>query len=139
MEVVLLVLALLLPAPSGELARAPSAAEVLASWDAERSSAWAEGDVRRLRGLYTPGSVAGERDSAMLARWLARDLVVTGLGVQVLSIDEVSRTDVRWELRVVDRVVGGTAGGVGLPVDEPTARTIVLRLVGGEWLVSSVR
>ncbi len=111
---------------------------VLDHWDAQRSEAWAEGDVRRLRALYTPRSVAGERDVAMLERWRARGLVVRGLDMQVLSIDEVARAPDRWELAVVDRVVGATVAGVALPNDAPTSRTVVLHRVGGEWLVSSV-
>lgn len=131
----LLVIALLLPVPvSG-----PTAREVLAEWDAERSAAWAAGDVSGLRALYTQGSVAGQRDVAMLRRWLERDLVVAGLQMQVLSLREVVHTDDRMVLDVVDRVVGGSVGGVALPVDAPSARTLVLRRVDGEWRVSAVR
>ena len=108
---------------------------MLASWDAERSEAWADGDVVALRALYTPGSSAGERDVAMLRRWVDRDLVVTGLQMQVLSLHEVSRSTDRWVLSVVDRVVGAEAGGRPLPSDVPSARTLVLRRVDGRWLV----
>jgi hypothetical protein len=128
----LLVAALLLP-PDG-----PTAREVLAAWDAERSAAWAAGDVGALRSLYTDGSVAGERDVAMLRQWLDRDLVVTGLQMQVLSLEEVSRSDDRWVLTVVDRAVGARSDGRPLPRDEPTTHRLVLRLVDGEWLMSSV-
>lgn len=114
------------------------AAAVLAGWDAERSSAWAAGDVRRLRALYTPGSVAGERDVAMLRRWLDRGLTVQGLRTQVLDLREVSRAPDRWVLAVVDRVVGGSVGGTRLPADRPSPRQVVLRWTGGRWLVASV-
>ena len=56
------------------------------TWDAARAEAWADGDVRRLGELYTPDSVAGRRDRAMLRAWLARGLVVRGLTTQVLAL-----------------------------------------------------
>jgi hypothetical protein len=118
------------------------AAAVLAAWDADRAAAWASGDVRRLRSLYTPGSVAGNRDVAMLRRWLDRGLVVEGLRTQVLSLHEVRRASDQWVLSVTDRVVDGVARGDTtrrLPTDAPTTRTVTLRLVGGRWVVSSVR
>ena len=112
---------------------------MLATWDVQRSAAWSDGDVRRLESLYTEGSVAGERDVAKLRQWVDRGRVVTGLRMQVLSFREVGRTSDRWVLDVVDRVVGAESDGDPLPVDEPSAHTIVLRLVEGEWLVSAVR
>jgi hypothetical protein len=119
------------------------AAAVLAAWDADRAAAWASGDVRRLRSLYVPGSVAGERDSARLRRWLDRGLVVEGLRTQVLSLREVDRSPDRWVLAVTDRIVGGVAAGNGtstvLPNDTPSTRTVTLRLVGDRWVVASVR
>lgn len=140
MKVWLLVSSLLLSVPGpAAVEPEPTAREVLAGWDAERSAAWADGDVRRLASLYTDGSVAGERDVAMLRRWVDRGRVVTGLRMQVLSLREVSRTADRWVLAVVDRVVGAESDGVPLPTDEPSAHTLVLRQVAGEWLVSAVR
>jgi hypothetical protein len=118
------------------------AAAVLAAWDADRASAWAAGDVRRLRALYAPGSVAGQRDVAMLRRWLDRGLAVTDLQTQVLALREVSRQPDRWVLAVTDRVVGGVASGattLRLPTDAATTRLITLRLVAGRWLVSAVK
>ncbi|GAB3260796.1 hypothetical protein [Nocardioides dilutus] len=119
------------------------AAAVLAAWDADRSAAWAAGDVRRLRSLYTPGSVAGERDIAMLRRWLERGLIVTDLRTQVLALRELRRSSDHWVLEVTDRLVDGLArDGTTtrrLPADSATTRTVALRLVGGRWLVSSVR
>ena len=140
MKVLLLLAALLFPSPSPTAQSSePTATEVLASWDADRSAAWAAGDVRRLESLYTPGSVAGERDVAMLQRWRDRDLVVTGLRMQVLSLGVVSRSEDHLVLAVVDRVARAEVDGVALPEDAPTARTLVLRRVDGEWLVSAVR
>jgi hypothetical protein len=130
------------PLPSaGEPRPEVEAAAVLAAWDADRARAWALGDVRRLRALYTPGSVAGERDIAMLRRWLDRGLVVDGMRTQVLSLHELRRTADRWVLAVTDRIVDGVARGAAtepLPTDAATARTITLRLVGDRWLVGSV-
>lgn len=140
MKLWLLVSSLVLSMPGPSVFESePTAREALAAWDAERSAAWASGDVGDLETLYTDGSVAGERDVAMLRQWLDRGLVVTGLQMQVLSLREISRTDDRLVLAVVDRVAGGTAGDVALPDDAPTAHTMVLRRVDGEWVVSSVR
>lgn len=130
------------PLPSaGEPRPEVEAAAVLAAWDAGRARAWARGDVRRLRSLYTPGSVAGERDVAMLRRWLDRGLVVDGMRTQVLSLHQVRRTADRWVLAVTDRIVHGVARGATterLPTDAATTRTVTLRVVGDRWLVSSV-
>lgn len=126
------------PASVAEPRPEVEAAAVLAAWDTDRAAAWAAGDVGRLRSLYAPGSVAGERDVAMLRRWLDRGLVVTGIQMQVLSLRELFRSPHRMALAVVDRVVGAAADGVALPSDTPTARTLELRRVDGEWLVASV-
>jgi len=130
------------PPPVTEPRPEVEAASVLAAWDAGRAAAWAAGDVRRLRSLYMPGSVAGERDVAMLRRWVDRGLVVDGLRTQVLSLREVRRSADRWVLAVTDRIVGGVAIGsspLRLPTGAPRTRTVVLRKVGDRWLVSAVR
>jgi hypothetical protein len=129
--------------PAAEPRPETEAAAVLAAWDAERAEAWASGDVRRLRALYTPRSVAGEHDVAMLRRWLDRGLTVGGLRTQVLSLQEVSRTADRWVLTVTDRVVGAVAvgehGAVALPGDAATTRSVTLGRRGDRWVVESVR
>ena len=118
------------------------AAAVLRAWDAERALAWARGDVRAIVGLYTAGSAAGRHDAAMLRSWTARGLVVRGLMTQLLAVREIRRTASTWTLRVTDRMAAGTAVGPGisrgLPADEPTTRTVRLRLVDGRWRVESV-
>ena len=129
------------PAPSLEAsaARAPA---VLRQWDDARSEAWARGDPRLLAPLYTRGSVAGRRDRAMLRAWAARGLSVRGLETQLLSVRELRRTRTTWTLLVTDRLAGGVAVGRGgqraLPRDEPTTRTVRLRLVDGRWRVAAV-
>lgn len=131
------------PPAAAEVRPEIAAAAVLAAWDADRAGAWAAGDVGRLRSLYAPGSVAGERDVAMLRRWLQRGFVVDGLRTQVLSLHEVRRSADRWVLAVTDRIVGGFAAGGGgstaLPDDTPSTRTVTLRLIGDRWVVASVR
>ena len=105
---------------------------MLATWDVQRSAAWADGDVRRLESLYTEGSVAGERDAAMLRRWVDRGRVVTGLRMQVLSLREVSRTADRWVLAVADRVVGASRTATRCP---STSRRPARSCCGG-WTAS---
>jgi hypothetical protein len=125
-------------APAG-----PPPVEVLRAWDAQRAEAWARGDPRLLAALYTPGSVAGRRDQAMLGAWAARGLVVRGLRSQLLAVHELAHTRSTWTLRVTDRLLGGLAVGQGvrrpLPRDGATTRTVRLRLVDGVWRVASVR
>lgn len=119
-----------------------SAAAVLRAWDDERAEAWARGDPARLMVLYTPGSVAGRRDRAMLRAWGARGLVVRGLRTQLLAVRELRHTWSTWTLQVTDRLAGGVAVGRGLrrplPVDEATTRIVELRRLGGRWRVSAV-
>jgi hypothetical protein len=128
----------LLTAPAAEV----RAAAVLHAWDAARAGAWAAGDLRSLGDLYTPGSLAGERDREMLREWLRRGLVVRDLRTQVLALRELRRTAGTWVLRVTDRVAAGTAAGRGLtrslPRDSATTTIVTLRRQGGRWLVQSV-
>lgn len=138
------------PSPGGpvEIAAAaapaaPAPVSVLRSWDVQRASAWARGDPALLRPLYTSGSLAGRRDRAMLRAWRGRGLVVRGLQTQLLSVRELSRSATSWTLLVTDRVAGGVAFGAGvtraLPHDQPTTRTVRLRLLDGRWRVAAVR
>lgn len=130
----LLTLALLLdPSPRPEVA----AARVVHAWDAQRADAWASQDVGALRSIYTPRSAAGRADVAMLRAWRARGLRVEGLQTQLLSVSVRVQADDRLVVDLVDRVAGGVVvpGGSALPADRPTAHTLVLRRIAGEWRV----
>jgi hypothetical protein len=124
-------------APAG-----PPSVEILRTWDARRAQAWARGDARLLRALYTPGSVAGRRDLAMLRAWAASGLVVQQLRTQLLSVRELSHRQSARTLLVTDRLVGGVAVGAGvrrpLPQDGATTRTIRLLRRAGEWRIAWV-
>ena len=133
-------------APAALSAKAAPAAEVealkvLQSWDTRRAAAWASGDVRALQALYQPRSTAGERDVAMLQKWVRRGLTVRGLTTQVLSLEVRSQSADRLVVEVTDRIASATARGPGvrqaLPQDRPSARVITLVQDGG-WLVQSV-
>jgi hypothetical protein len=121
---------------------APPLVEVLRAWDARRAEAWARGDPGLLAKLYTPRSVAGRRDRAMLRAWVTRGLVVRELRTQLVAVRELRRTRSTWTLQVTDRLAGGVAVGRGvrrpLPVDEATTRIIELRRMGGQWRVAAV-
>ncbi|WP_148615114.1 hypothetical protein [Nocardioides rubriscoriae] len=118
---------------------AARARQVLRHWDAERARAWTSGDVRALAGLYTPGSVAGRRDAAMLRAWAGRGLRVTGLTTQVLRLQVLLDRPRRLVLVVTDRVAHVSAGDLVLPHDRPSTRRIVLaRSPVGRWRVASV-
>jgi hypothetical protein len=125
-------------APAG-----PPPVEPLRAWDARRARAWARGDPRRLRALYTPGSVAGRHDRAMLRAWAQRGLVVRQLRTQFLAVRELAHRPSAWTLLVTDRLAGGVAVGAGvrrpLPRDRATTRTVRLRRWHGVWRVASVR
>lgn len=121
----------------------PSAAAVLAAWDARRALAWARADAGALRRLYAPGSRAGKSDVALLRRYSRRGLRVTGLQTQVLDLEVVAARPGRLRLVVTDRLVGGEAVGdgrsVALPRDRPSTRRIVLVKEVGTWVVDHVQ
>lgn len=116
---------------------------VLGDWDRARSRAWSDGDVGALRRLYVPGSVAGERDVAMLRSWLGRGLRVEGMAMQVLEVRLRSRTDRRFVLVVTDRLADPTAVDRhgrrwALPRDEVSTRRLEFRRTADRWLLASV-
>lgn len=122
--------------------RAATAVEVLRQWDARRAQAWADGSLDDLEGLYVDGSRAARHDVAMLGAYVERGLVVEGLEVQLIEVEEVRRSDSKIVVEVTDRVHAGTVVGEGveraLPRDGANRRKIVLRLVEDEWLVARV-
>jgi hypothetical protein len=131
------------PGPSADGVLRNDTLSVLHAWDRRRSRAWADGDVRALRGLYTASSMAGVRDCAMLRLWRDRGLVVRHLTMQVLDVRVRGRTAGRVVLVVTDRLTGAVAVGSGvrrdLPADRASTHTVALRRIAGEWRVSSVR
>jgi hypothetical protein len=113
---------------------------VLRDWDRRRAEAWAEGDVRALRSLYTRRSTAGDRDEVRLSRWLHRGVLVRRLETQVLRSEVITWQRDRLVLAVTDRISRAVAtGGVALPDDAPSTWRITMRRVEGEWRVASVR
>jgi hypothetical protein len=136
------------PAPSQATARVrttheeAAAAAVLREWDERRAAAYAAGAVAALRSLYQPGSVVARADVRLLKGYLDRGLVVTGMRMQVLSLEVQRATGSLLRVRVTDRLVGaearGSTGVLPLPRDSPTTRVVTLRRVEGEWRVVSV-
>lgn len=116
---------------------------VLRDWDRRRAAAWRAGDVARLGALYAPGSAAGERDVAMLRRWVGRGLRVRGMAMQVLAVELLARTDDRIVLEVTDRLAGPVAVGRGrrwsLPQDGVSVRRLEFRRTARRWLLVSVQ
>ncbi len=119
------------------------AIEMLHRWDVRRSRAWADGDVRALRRLYTPGSQTGRRDAAALTAYVDRGLRVTGLRMQLLAVEQRSSAADAMVLLVTDRMTRamarGRGGHVALPRDEPSSWQVSLRRLAGEWRVAEVR
>ena len=130
-------------AASGALRTTPGPGQVLAHWDARRSSAWAAGDAEALAGLYAHRSRAGRADLRLLARYRDRGLTVEGLTTQVLAVRVVERSPRRMVLVVTDRVVAGRVVGgpvpVALPSDRASVRRVVLVRPDREWLVAEAR
>lgn len=128
--------------PRADRPREVRAAAVLRAWDKGRSRAYASGDVEGLARLYAPRSGAGRADVRLLRSYLDRGLRVTGLRVQVLSLQVLSHHRHRWTLRVTDRVAGGVAVGGGrrwsLPRDRASTSRVVLRRGAGGWRVAAV-
>ncbi|MFY0405605.1 hypothetical protein [Solicola sp. PLA-1-18] len=113
--------------------------------DLVRSAAFARRDPSMLEGVYVAGTGLAEEDAAVMADWRRRGLALGPVRVRVLRASEVSRTDRRVVLDVVDRLEPvGARDGDGrwhrLPRDGATDRRVVLRLTDGGWRVeSSVR
>ncbi|RLV49116.1 hypothetical protein D9V37_11140 [Nocardioides mangrovicus] len=135
------------PAPVAAALGAPApsspALVALHRWDAARARAWASGEPAALRRLYVPGAAAGRADVALLRRYLARGLVVTGMSQQVLAVRVTRAGTDRLVLRVTDRLVGAVAVSVSahqpLPASAPLTRRLELRRVGEEWRMATIR
>lgn len=123
--------------------RAPRAVRVLRAWDDRRADAWARGEPSALTPLYVPGSRTGRVDRAMLRAYAERGLRVTGLRMQLLSVDVLSAEPSALRLLVTDRLASAVAGGHGptlvLPRDQPSTRLVSLRRWSGSWRVVRVR
>jgi hypothetical protein len=133
-----------LPGPPdvGAIRAEPHALGVLHDWDARRATAYAQGDVARLRRLYVEGSRAGTRDARTLRSYVDLGLRVEHLGMQVLRA-EVLRDDrevvrVRVRERVASGRVSGEGGAVPLPRDRVDGHVITLVRHRGAWVVRSV-
>lgn len=134
------------PPPQPVAAQVPSAIpaiEVLRRWDLRRSRAWADGDASALRRLYAPGSRTGRRDAAVLTAYADRGLRVTGVRMQLLTVELRSSREDAMVLMVTDRmtraVARGGGGPVVLPRDQPSTWRVSLRRLAGEWRVAEVR
>ena len=137
----LLLPALLVLAPTPTPPRpGVEAAAVVHAWDQRRAQAWAAGDVAALGALYVPGSAAGRADLRMLRAWRSRDLRVTGMHCQLLSVVVRRSSSTQLDLLVTDRLVGGVAVGRGvrrpLPRDRSSTWRLLLVRGAGEWLVA---
>lgn len=122
------------------------ALEVLRGWDSRRADAYARGDAAALRRLYVPGSLLAERDVAVLRRYRARGLHVTGLRQQVVSVEVRAAGSRVVSMTVVERLAGhaqadATAAGTswGLPASGFERRVLRFERAGGGWRLSRAR
>lgn len=129
------------PSPITSGVGQPPALAVLQDWDRRRAAAWADADPRALARLYVPGSSAGASDVALLRRYRARGYAVRGMRMQVLAARVLVLRPRLVRVEVTDRLAGATAVDASehvLPTDAATTRVLVLRRVGGEWLMARV-
>jgi hypothetical protein len=119
------------------------AVRVLDRWEGRRAAAYAAGDVRGLRRLYSRASRAGARDAAILRAYGERGLVVEELATQVRSVQLLDRSGRCLRLRVVERFAGGTVSAGRsdrvLPAGTATTRVITLVRADRGWVVRGVR
>jgi hypothetical protein len=114
---------------------------VLQDWDRRRADAWAAADPAALARLYVAGSSAGAADVELLRRYRARGYAVRGMRMQVLAARVLVLRPRLVRVEVTDRLAGATAVGATdqvLPTDAASTRVLVLRRVGGQWLMARV-
>lgn len=120
----------------------PRAVAVLHAWDRRRGAAWAAQDPAALRRLYLPGSRAGERDVALLSRYVARRVEVPDLRMQVWRAQVLVQQPDRVVVRVAERLattrVRWAGAVVHLPQDRLQVRVVELRRTRSGWRVASV-
>lgn len=129
------------PVPGAAVAEPPPALAVLRGWDQRRAEAWSDADPGALARLYVPGSSAGATDVALLRRYRARGYSVRGMRMQLLAVRVLVLRPRLLRVEVTDRLAGATAVGATeqvLPTDAATTRVLVLRRVGGQWLMARV-
>lgn len=120
---------------------------VLRHWDARRARAYAAADPGALRRLYVPGSAAGTRDVALLARYAARGLSVRGLVPQVHDVEVTRARRGVLAVRVTERFPGvrvvGERRRPGSAATAPAAgfqvRVLTMRQGATGWQVVAVR
>jgi hypothetical protein len=117
---------------------------VLAALAVTRGRAWQTGEPGLLRRVYVAASPVLRADRRMLAAYRLRGLRPQGVRLEFTSVFVVRRQPGEVTLAAVDRLnptrVRSSLGTVvSLPADQPTAHTIVLRRVGGRWLIADVR
>lgn len=122
----------------------PRGLAVLTAWDQARATAWAAGDPGALSALYVPGSVAGQRDVALLGTYAARGLRVVGMTRQVLRAQVLVDRPGLIRIDLTDRLAAAAAErpeepvAVPLPSTMPRRRVVELRRVRGRWLMARV-
>lgn len=132
------------PPPTSVRAAVPAPAPALAvlrDWDRRRADAWADADPGALARLYVPGSSAGASDVALLRRYRDRGYAVRGMRMQLLAARVLVLRPRLVRVEVTDRLARATAVGATeqvLPADAATTRVLVLRRVGGRWLMARV-
>jgi len=124
------------------LTPAPSAIDLLHAWDARRASAYVHDDPGALSRLYVDHSGAGPRDLALLRSYDSAGVRVRSMDTQVFASRVSATARGRVVIDLVDRVLATGDDGrrcVQVPASPPRSHRVVLRQVGGRWLMESVR
>lgn len=140
-----------LPTTSAPMISTPAAEPALASrWervlnqlDSARQAAYRAGDPALLADVYLPGSAVLRRDRRTLMAYQRRGVRLSGVRLEIHSVDVRQRDGRSVRLRVVDQLARPTAhtavGPILLPQDLPTRRVVVLDRVAGGWRIAAAR
>jgi hypothetical protein len=105
--------------------------QTLQALDIRRSHAFATLDPTVLNGVYVPGSTPWSADRDLLASYRKQQLRIEGLRLQIQSVTVESPGTTTVVLRIVDRLIAGTAVAPSgqrttFPPGKPTTRRITL-------------
>jgi serine/threonine protein kinase len=115
----------------------------LQALDVRRARAFSTLDPTGLDAIYVPGSSPWQSDRSLLASYRDRRVRVDGLKLHIEQVAVQRPGAGSVVLRVVDRLVSGTAvDSAGrrtpLPAGRPTARLITLTGGGAAWRISAI-
>jgi hypothetical protein len=117
----------------------------LQALDVRRSHAFATLDPTELNAVYLPGSTPWSADRDLLASYRKQQLHIEGLRLQIHSVTVESTDTTTVVLRIVDRLIAGTAvtpsgQRTTFPPGKPTTRRVTLTTTtsANTWRISEI-